>query len=685
MITNEKEAQKRIEELRRLILHHAKLYYDKDEPEISDFEYDALFRELQDLEAAFPQFDTPSSPSHHVGGHASEKFAKVLHPVRMGSLTDVFSFDELRDFIRRTREELTALGEKEILFTVEPKIDGLSCGLTYDSGALTLGATRGNGIEGENVTENIRAIKPIPAYLNDYLDHLVVRGEVYMPRESFQKLNEARELSGEKLWANPRNAAAGSLRQLDAAVTASRGLSIFVFNHQDGALYRDGRVPETHEETIRRMRELGFPTIDILALSGEEDILIDAIQKLGETRDSLAYDIDGAVIKINSLHQRELLGETTSVPKWAVAYKYPPEQKETKLLSIDVQIGRTGVLTPAANLAPVRLAGTTVSRATLHNIDIIREKDIRIGDTVVIQKAGEIIPEIVASLPGKRTGAEIPFAFPTHCPSCGERLVWDTADEEEDENPNASGALRCINPACPAQLERRMIHFASKEAMNILGLGPQLIHLLLETGLIASVSDLYALTEAKLAELPRMAEKSAQNLCQALEASKAAGPARLLNALGIRHTGKAASEALMAHFGSIEALSAATAEEIRAVEDIGEITAETIHAFFALPETAALLESLKASGVETAMKAPLETGSALAGLTFVLTGTLPHLSRDEASEIIKKAGGKVSGSVSAKTSYVVAGEAAGSKLTKANELGVPVIDEEKLLQMAEQP
>ncbi|MBQ3792340.1 MAG: NAD-dependent DNA ligase LigA, partial [Clostridia bacterium] len=541
---NEKDAEKRIRELRSQIHRHSRLYYEKDAPEISDFEYDALFRELQDLEAAFPQLDDPASPTHRVMGQPSDKFRKVIHPVRMCSLTDVFSFSELSEFLQKTKEELTRLGEKEISYTVEPKIDGLSCGLTYDFGRLTLGATRGNGIEGEDVTENLRTITDIPEFTKEFVSHLVVRGEVYMPRASFERLNEEKASLGEKLWANPRNAAAGSLRVLDPEITRSRGLSIFVFNHQTGDLYPDGRTPEKHSETVNRMKELGFPTIDLLKVTGDENEILEAVRSLGESRDSLPYDIDGAVIKIDSLRQRTLLGETSSVPRWAVAYKYPPEKKETRLLSIDVQIGRTGVLTPAANLEPVRLAGTTVSRATLHNIDIIRERDIRIGDTVVVQKAGEIIPEIIASVPSKRTGEEKIFSFPTRCPSCGELLVWDSPDEEDEEEKGASGLLRCINPACPAQTERRLIHFASKEAMNILGLGPQVIRLLLSEGLVSSPADFYRLKKEDLLRLPRMAEKSADNLLSAIESSKSAPASRLLNALGIRHTGKSTSEAL---------------------------------------------------------------------------------------------------------------------------------------------
>ncbi len=671
----------RAEELRAALRYHSDRYYNEDSPEISDFEYDAMFEELRALEAAHPELDRPDSPTHKVGGAVSEKFSKVRHPVKLGSLTDVFDTEALRAFLRRTTEALTDGGfdPAEIMYTVEPKIDGLTVGLTYEDGRLTLGATRGNGVEGENVTENVRVIDPIPKKLRDPVS-LTVRGEVYMPRESFEKLNAEKEAAGEKLWANPRNAAAGSLRRLNAAETAGRGLSVFVFNYQAGELYRDGRSPETHEETVRRMGELGFPVIPLCALSSSEDTVVEAVEKIGEGRYSLSYDIDGAVVKVNSLEMREYLGEGTSTPRWAVAYKFPPEEKETKLLDIELQIGRTGVLTPAARLEAVRLAGTVVSRATLHNIDIIKSRDIRIGDTVIVRKAGDIIPEIVSSVPEKRDGSERVFSFPKSCPSCGEKLVSDTAEDDCE-----SGAIRCINPLCPAQRERRIIHFASRGAMSIDGMGPSVVKLLLDNGLIKDVSDIYSLTRGEIAALPRMGEKSAANLISAIEESKSAGPARLLFALGIRHTGESASEEIINHTGGITALFRATAESLSEINDIGEVTSSAIVEFFSLPETAKLIEKLKAAGVVTEKEisnAPETSVSVtLEGLTFVLTGTLPSLTRDEASAMIKAAGGKVTGSVSKKTSYVVAGEAAGSKLTKAEALGVPVLSEAELLTM----
>lgn len=685
-IQNEREAAARIEALRTQIRRHRRLYYENDAPEISDFAFDALFEELKELERLYPALDTPDSPTHQVGGTASEKFAKVTHDVRMGSLTDVFDFDALRAFITDTKAELVAAGipESEIRYTVEPKIDGLSVALRYDHGSLTLGATRGDGLVGENVTENIRTIRDIPHKIESDLAHLVVRGEVYMPHDSFDALNRQREAEGSKLWANPRNAAAGSLRQLDAAVTASRGLSIFVFNQQSGSLYADGHACETHSESIRRIAELHFPTIRLLAVTGDADEIVSAIRSLGEQRDTLPYDIDGAVVKIDSLRQRTILGEGTSTPKWAVAYKYPPEQKETKLLGVTFQIGRTGVLTPNAELAPIRLAGTTVSRATLHNLDIIRERDLRVGDTVLVQKAGDIIPAIVGSVAARRDGSETPVAIPAHCPSCGEKLIfdgWDDADAEEGESSEelALGALRCVCPTCPAQLERRLIHFASRGAMSIDGMGPSIVRLLLSEGLLADAADLYTLTSEALAPLPRLGEKSAENLIRAIDTSKTAGAARLLYALGIRHTGEIASAAIAAHFGGIRPLFDATVEDLCAIDDIGEITAAAVVNFFAMPETRDLIDRLEAAGVVTSLPESETLPQIFAGMTFVLTGTLPTLSRDAASEMIRARGGKAAGSVSKKTTFVLAGDAAGSKLDKAHSLGIPVIDEAEFL------
>jgi len=672
---NKNEVAERIEYLRRQIEHHRRLYYENDAPEISDFEFDALFEELKALEAASPELDSETSPTHKVGGSVSSKFTKVRHPVKMGSLTDVFSTEALLEFMEDCRRRLADEGETQVYFTLEPKIDGLSVGLTYKDGAFVLGATRGRGDEGEDVTENLRTVRGIPEKLTEALD-ITVRGEVYMPRATFEALNREREEAGERLHANPRNAAAGSLRQLDAAVTAKRGLEIFVFNYQTGDLYGDGHAPETHSETVRRMGELGFSVISEQVVTTDPHRIIDGVEELGRLRGSLPYDIDGAVVKIDSLSQREILGEGTSTPKWAVAYKYPPEEKETKLLDISVQVGRTGAMTPTAILEPVRLAGSTVSRATLHNIDIIREKDIRIGDTVVIRKAGDIIPEVARSILEKRDGTEVPFTFPETCPSCGGRLVFDGDDDED-----GLGTLRCVSRSCPAQLERRLEHFASKGAMNIDGMGPAVVKMLLDAGLVRSAADIYSLTVEDIAALPRMGQKSAENLISAIENSKVAGGARLLFALGIRHTGIAAAEAVIGEFGGIEALFDATEEELCRVPDIGGITAAGIVEYFSDPATRELIDRLTAAGVVTGAPKTAPTDDSLAGLTFVLTGTLPTYTRDEAGEMIKARGGKVSSSVSKKTDYVVAGEAAGSKLTKAESLGVTVIDEAGLLRL----
>ncbi len=668
------DAKKRIEYLREQIAYHSKLYYDKDEPEIPDFEYDMLYKELLELEGAFPDLDEKSSPTHNVGGKASDKFKKVQHPVKMGSLSDVFSFEEISAFVEKTKSTLAEIGEERVEFTVEPKIDGLSVGLTYEDGAFVLGATRGGGDVGEDVTANLLTVKSIPKTLPESLS-LTVRGEVYMPRGEFERLNLEKEEAGEKLWANPRNAAAGSLRQLDSSVTAKRGLDIFVFNHQVGDLWSNGKAPQTHSETIERMGELGFSVIELLAVTESVEEILSAVKRLGEARDSLPNDIDGAVIKVNSLRQRELLGETTNTPKWAIAYKYPPEEKETKLLDITVQVGRTGVLTPTAELEPVRLAGTSVARATLHNIDIIRERDIRIGDTVVVRKAGDIIPEVVRSVGEKRDGTERVFSFPETCPSCGGRLVFDSSDADGDEREE--GAIRCINPACPAQTERRITHFASKPAMAIDGMGPRTVKMLMEAELISDVADIYTLKKEDIAALEGMGELSAQNLMDAIERSKSRGGAKLLFALGVRHIGEAASEAIAQYFGGIYPMFDASTEDFLAVEDVGEIMAKTLCEFFAMDETRVLLDRLTEAGVKTDEE-KAERSDDLLGKTFVLTGTLTAFKRSEATELLKAKGAKVSGSVSKKTSFVVAGDAAGSKLDKANELGIPVLTEEEL-------
>ena len=665
--------KERINQLRALIKYHSKRYYESDAPEISDFEYDKLFEELKTLEAENPEYFDPTSPTQRVGGAALDKFEKVKHEVRMGSLTDVFDIDSLRAFIRSVKSEV---GE-DTKFTVEPKIDGLSVSLKYEGGILTVGATRGDGNVGEDVSANIKTIRSIPLELTEPLD-ITVRGEVYMPRKSFERLNRIKEENGETLWANPRNAAAGSLRCLDSKETAKRGLDIFVFNYQAGSL---GESVETHAQTLEKIASLGFKTVATLTVSASEDELVNAVLNLGNSRQTLSYDIDGAVIKVNSLEKRRELGEGTSTPKWAVAYKYPPEQKKTKLLDIAIQVGRTGVLTPNAVLEPVRLAGTTVSRATLHNIDIIREKDIRIGDTVVVQKAGDIIPEVVESVKAERPENSVPYEMPSTCPSCGGELTYDDVNDFIDDGEDFTlGALRCTNPSCPAQLERNIEHFASKKAMNIDGLGGKVVKLLLDNGLIHDASDLYYLKKEDIEVLERMGEKSAEKLVSAIEASKSAGLARVLFALGIRHVGEVASSALASKFGSIDAIFDATEEQLCEIEDFGLIMARSVVDFFKKDSTKSIIDKLKAVGVVTE-EAIVEKTTELEGLTFVLTGTLEGMTRDEASELIKARGGKVSSSVSKKTDYVLAGEEAGSKLTKAQALGVKIIDKDTFLKM----
>ena len=655
----------RLHELREMLTKHARLYYVYDSPEISDYEYDMLYAELLALEEKHPEDFDPTSPSQRVGGKALDKFEKVTHAVRMDSLSDVFSFEEIQDFIERTDELVPNAS-----YSVEPKIDGLSVALTYENGILVNGATRGDGVVGEDVTLNIKTVKSIPLVLAEPLT-LTVRGEIYMPRATFEKLNCARELQGESLFANPRNAAAGSLRQLDSKITAERGLDIFVFNLQNGDLYTDRPNPDSHTETLDRLRELGFTVLKNRVCVSSTREITDHVNAVGALRDDLPYDIDGMVIKMDSLSARAIVGEGTKTPKWAIAYKFPPEQKQTKLLDIVVALGRTGVVTPTAVLEPVRLAGTTVSRAALHNIGFIREKNIMLGDTVTVQKAGDIIPEVVCAHPEKRTGAEHEFHMPTHCPSCGEPLFYDEDGE---------AATRCTNSACPAQLSRAIEHFASKGAMNIDGLGPQIVELLLANHLIQNVADLYSLRAEDIEGLDRMGKKSAENLVNAIETSKNAGLERLLYAIGIRNIGEVAAAALAARYGTLEACLDATVDEVCALEDFGEITARSVVDFFSVASTRELCHRLIEAGLVTeAVAAP--TASDLAGLTFVLTGTLPTLTRDEAAAMIKAHGGKVSGSVSSKTSFVVAGEAAGSKLTKANALGIKILDEDGLRHM----
>lgn len=661
MESEKNAAKRRIDELRELLAHHSFLYYVEDAPQISDYEYDKLFYELVALEEKYPEFDSPTSPTKRVGGKALDKFEKVTHAVKMGSLADVFSYDEVRDFVAKTNEKLG----KATVFSVEPKIDGLSVSLVYENGRFSLGSTRGDGTVGENVSENLKTVRTIPMKTKDALPHLEVRGEVYMPREAFAALNEKREAEGEQLFANPRNAAAGSLRQLDSKVTASRRLDIFVFNVQAA----EGIEFSSHIESLEYLKNQGFHIIDGIRRASSAGEIISAIEEIGAARDNLPYDIDGVVIKADSLAERKLLGENISTPKWAIAYKFPPEQKQTKLTDIIIQVGRTGVLTPNARLEPVRLAGTVVSRATLHNIDFIRERDIRIGDTVTLQKAGDIIPEIICVDKSKRSGSEVPYEMPTLCPSCGEPVIRD------DE-----AATRCTNASCPAQLERHITHFASRDAMNIDGMGPAVVRLLIASGLIHNVADIYSLSAGEIEGLDRMGKKSAENLVAAIERSKSAGLDKLIYALGIRQVGEKAARSLAEAFPDIELLFSASEEQISAIYDFGDISAHYIVNFFAHPQTRVLVDELKSRGVKTTYEVQ-KRGNIFEGMTFVLTGTLPTMKRDEASRLIEENGGKVSSSVSAKTSMVLAGEDAGSKLTKAQSLGVRIISEEELLSM----
>ena len=659
------EIKREIEELRKKLSYHAERYYVYDAPEISDYEYDMMYARLLKLEDEHPEYFSPDSPTQRVGGKPLDKFEKVEHRVQMNSLSDVFSYEELADFLNRVEGELQSPA-----YSVEAKIDGLSVSLKYEKGVFVKGATRGDGRVGEDVTQNLKTIFSIPLKLKEELD-LTVRGEVFMPRAVFDRLNAAREKEGKALMANPRNAAAGSLRQLDPKVTAQRALDIFVFNLQEGSLYPDGREATSHTEALDRLAELGFKTVEERRLiKNGLDGVVEFIEQLGARRDSLEYDIDGVVIKVDSLADRQIMGEGTNTPKWAAAYKFPPEQKKTKLLAVSIAVGRTGALTPTAELSPVRLAGTTVSRATLHNIDFIRQRGIMIGDTVTVQKAGDIIPEVVCAHPESRDGREIEFKMPEKCPSCGESV-----SQVEGE-----AAVRCTNSSCPAQLSRGIEHFASKGAMDIDGMGPAVVEALLSAGLIKDMSDLYRLKKDRLLTLERTGEKSADNLLGAIERSKAAGLERLIYALGIRNIGEVAAAALAKRFKTLTALFDATREELCAIEDFGEITADCVVEYFSHAQNRKMCESLIELGLEVGSTAE-EASDKLAGLTFVLTGTLPTMSRDEAGALIKENGGKVVGSVSKKTGFVVAGSDAGSKLTKARELGITVISEDELLRM----
>ena len=654
------QAKQRAEELRRVIERNNRLYYMENAPELEDFEYDALTRELKAIEAEYPQLVTPSSPTQHVNEAASSKFSKVAHTVKMESLQDAFSFEELREFDARVRE-----AGVEPQYVVEEKIDGLSVSLEYQDGRFVRGSTRGDGLVGEDVTENLATIRTIPKTLpRGAPEFLEVRGEVYMPHDAFFALKEEQELQDKVPFKNPRNAAAGSLRQKDAKITAARGLSIFVFNLQQVR----GRSFARHSETLDFIKHMGFPVSPRYRVFTSIDDALKEIEAIGQMRGTLAYDIDGAVIKVDDLAAREALGSTNKFPRWAIAFKYPPEVKETVVREVEVSVGRTGVLTPTAVFDPVFLAGTSVSRASLHNEDIIRSLDLRIGDTIRVRKAGDIIPEVIG-VARHGDGTE-PYRMPDTCPSCGAPVV-----HLQDE-----AALRCVNPECPAQSLRNLIHFASRNAMAIDGLGEAVAVQLTERGFVHTVADLYSLTKEQLLQLDKFKDKSAQNLLDAIEASKQNNLDKLVFGLGIRNIGDKAAAQLAEHFGAMQALAAASGEEIAAIDGIGAVMAQSVTEFFARGGTADLLARLQAAGVNMEWHGE-KKGTALVGMTLVVTGTLPHLSRQEAEALIVQNGGKASGSVSKKTAYVVAGEAAGSKLTKAQTLGIPILDEAGLYRL----
>lgn len=657
------DERRELEELKAKLEQWSYEYYVMDDPTVSDYEYDMALRRLENIEALHPDWVTPDSPTQRVGGQAIDQFHSVEHPVPLESLQDVFSVEELTEFCGKVRETLD-----DVEFDVEPKVDGLSVALEYENGVFVRGATRGDGRVGEDVSENLKTIRAIPLKLPEALPRLIVRGEVYMPKHVFHELNQQREEKGQSLFANPRNAAAGSLRQLDPKIAAQRQLSIMVFNIQ----LAEGKEFQTHTETLEYLKSQRFRVISYTLCHTAEECAAQ-IASIGEGRENYDFDIDGAVVKVNRLSDREVMGSTAKFPRWAAAYKYPPEEKPTKVKEIVVQVGRTGVLTPKAVVEPVRLAGTTVQNVTLHNQDYIIEKDIRIGDTVLVRKAGEIIPEVVEVLKKERPADAVPYYLPTTCPVCG-------AAVERDED---GAHYRCTGAECPAQLLRTITHFASRDAMDIEGLGEAVVEALVNADLIRTPGDLYFLQAEEVAKLERLGKKSAENLIAAIEKSKSQDLSRLLYAFGIRQVGSKAGKVLAAKFGSLDALCAATEEELTAVEDVGEITARSLREWLESPQSQHLIQRLREAGVnfETTL-AP--AGDALAGQTFVLTGELTNFTRKEATERLEALGAKVSGSVSKKTSYVVAGEAAGSKLQKANELGIPVLSEEGLMKLLEE-
>lgn len=644
----------RIEELTNILTEAGYRYYVLDNPTLPDFEYDQLLRELENLEKAYPEFACPNSPTRRVGGEALSQFEKVVHPVPLMSLQDVFSIEELNDFLEKIAE-----AEPEACFSVEPKIDGLSVALEYENGRFVRGATRGDGNVGEDVTENLKTIRSIPMVIQNAPERLIVRGEVFMPKKQFEKLNAMQEKEGKQLFANPRNAAAGSLRQLNSKVTASRGLDIYIFNVQ----LAEGVSFSSHSQSLNYLKDLKFKVIPHVLLTTPKDIA-EEVTAINENRESLICDIDGAVIKVDNLAQRERLGSTAKFPRWAAAYKYPPEIKPTIVEDIVVQVGRTGVLTPKAVVRPVRLAGTTVTNATLHNQDFISQRDIRIGDTVMIRKAGEIIPEILEVDLSRRPDGTVPYKLPDTCPICGAAVEQD-----------ADGAfLRCTGAECPAQLSRNIAHFVSRDAMDIDGLGSSIVDALIERSLIHSPADIYYLSQEELASLWKSGTQNAKKLTAAIENSKQQDVSRLIYALGIRQVGAKTGKVLASCFGSLDALMAASLEELLAVPDVGEITARSIYDWFRKAQSIHMVERLRQAGVNFA-STRVVTDTRFAGQTIVLTGTLSRFTREEATEKIELLGGKVSGSVSKKTSFVVAGENAGSKERKARELGIPVLSE----------
>lgn len=655
--------EKRLKELKELIEYHANKYYNEDAPEISDFEYDMLMLELKNIEKEHPELITSDSPTQVIvaKGKADTHFTEVTHEVPLQSLQDVFNIGDVNDFVNRIEKTVS-----NPEYVVEAKIDGLSVALEYINGVFVRGATRGNGLVGEDVTLNLATIKNIPKTLPERVT-VTVRGEVFLPKEKFEKINEEREVLGEKLFANPRNAAAGSLRQLDPNVTAERELDIFIFNMQK----IENKEITSHYESLQYLKQLGFNVSPYTTKCNNIEEILKEIERIGNERGEIPFDIDGAVIKVDSLAQREEIGVTTKTPKWAVAYKYPPEKKETILEDIVIQVGRTGALTPVAILKPVRVAGSLISKTTLHNEDFIKDKDIRVGDSVLIQKAGDVIPEVVEVIKEKRNGTEKEFEMPKTCPICGSETVREDGE----------AVTRCTGIECPAMLFRSLVHFTSRDAMNIEGLGPAVVEQLLDAKLITNIADIYTLTLEDILTLERIGEKSANNLINAINKSKQNSLDRLLNSFGIRHVGTKTSKILVKHFSNIEEMQDATFEQYNQIHEVGEIMAESLVKFFENDQTKDLIRRLKEAGVNTKSDKQKIIDNRFEGKTFVLTGTLPTLSRNEATAIIEQYGGKAASSVSKKTSYVLAGEEAGSKLTKAESLGIKIITEEEFMQM----